>query len=150
NKMTASDQIAACGCHRAQRRLSAAFCVIAQSLHTFRNSHTSPLPSGTHVAYSIAKGKAQRRPGRVPVQGFQGPLSTGGAVRLHQAEPESLWKSGFARPTSRYFSKLQEQGVWESVAQRRELPNLTQEKTQRVFKGEGSGTRFVGLRATKQ
>src|SRR5262245_64810661 len=28
-------------------------------------------------------------------------------------------------------------------------PN-TQEKTQRVFKGEGNGTRFVRLRATKQ
>src|SRR5262249_55753613 len=148
--MTASGQIAACAWPRAQGRLSAAFCVIAQSLDTFHNSHTSPLQRNKR-SLAHRKRESTAAPMACSGAGVPGPVIHRGVVSGSiKRNPHHHGKAGLRGPTSRYFSKLQEQGVWESVAQRPELPNLTQEKTQRVFKGEGNGTRFVGLRATKQ
>src|SRR5262245_15221900 len=76
-----------------------------------------------------------------------GPVIHRGGVGPHLAEPASSWNC--AAQSRDTFQSCRNKAYGNPLPQWR-VTKLTQEKTQRVFKGEGNGTRFVRLCATKQ
>ena len=116
---------------------------------TFHNRHIAPQPSREHSH----RGEAHPRP-KLTEASVPGPV-------IHRCwAPPSRHRAPFLGNRCRDARFL---GAFQIVSfkvagtrcvgsplTKEIVTNPTQEKTQRVFKGEGNGTRFIQLRATQQ